>query len=600
VLSEQRHFRRVKVYTEAGAQELAKVELLAPREFALENVEARTVAPDGTIRELEKSAIFRETTFKRKGTELRRVTFAPPAVQAGCVVEYAWRARRSGFLTHWANLPFQDERFPIRKVSYLLRPVNLPGIKMRTLQFNAPIHTGPSKDGFWYELTSENLPAFREEYAMPPESQARAFAIVYYVGTDDQGNVDRDPATYWNDVGKNAAKTFASWIKPNNTIKAQAATILEGASPLSPADRLFDWCRREIRIVWSSDSDSLEAAGLAVNKSAADVLKQRGGTADDANRLFASLAEASGMAVRQIAVCPRTTMRFTPSLYEASFLTSYQVAVQQDSAWLSYDIAARDLPAGMVHWSEEDQAGLLCLPLASPLVRTPLAEPGFSTLLRSADLVLAADGKLTGSLACSFGGHYNQRARAYLRDAESLDEGKDSVEVATGARLEGDTWKDVVVDAGKVTWEPLRIRANVELAGRASMSGDRLLLQPSVIEARATPEFTDSKRRHPVEFAFAGVEVDSVRIHLPEGWEIEDFSVPEPFKTAAAAYDANLLTIDNGRGLLYVRSVRVGDGGRLYFARSNYELVQRTWARMHELDGMNVVLKRSAMAGKTP
>jgi len=92
------HYLRVKVFTERGRESQSKIDLpygkLYGGEVKIEDIAARTIKPDGSIVELNKKDIFERTIVKTSGLKVKAKSFAMPAVEPGCIIEYRWREVR--------------------------------------------------------------------------------------------------------------------------------------------------------------------------------------------------------------------------------------------------------------------------------------------------------------------------------------------------------------------------------------------------------------------------------------------------------------------------------------------------------------------------
>src|SRR5215204_3662348 len=92
------HYLRVKVFTERGRESQSKIDLLYGKfgggEIKIGDIAGRTIKPDGTIVELKKEDIFERTVVKASGVKFKARSFAMPAVEPGCIIEYRWRETR--------------------------------------------------------------------------------------------------------------------------------------------------------------------------------------------------------------------------------------------------------------------------------------------------------------------------------------------------------------------------------------------------------------------------------------------------------------------------------------------------------------------------
>ena len=94
-------------------------------------------------------------------------SFAMPALEPGCIIEYRWREVRLYADAHYVRLQFQRS-IPVQRVDYYIRPMNLGYMGMTSITFNGEsTYFVKDKDGF-SKASMTNVPAKVEEPRMPP------------------------------------------------------------------------------------------------------------------------------------------------------------------------------------------------------------------------------------------------------------------------------------------------------------------------------------------------------------------------------------------------------------------------------------------------
>src|ERR1043165_458634 len=299
------HYIRVKVFTDRGRESQSKIDLpfgkLYGGEVKINDIAARTIKPDGSIVELNKKDIFERTIVKASGLKMKAKSFAMPAVEPGCIIEYRWREVRVRQDAHYLRLQFQRD-IPVQRVEYLVKPFPYEGLSFQSIMLHGK--TTPwtkAKNGF-YSTVMTNVPAVPDEARMPPEDQVKMWMLVFY----SAGDKSPDPQKYWSDLGKRFYDETKSLMKPNDEVKKMAASLTADAkTDDEKLARLFDFCRTKIRNA-SDDASGLtaeERAKVKDNKSPSDTLKRGIGSSVDIDLLFAALATASGFDAR-IALSP--------------------------------------------------------------------------------------------------------------------------------------------------------------------------------------------------------------------------------------------------------------------------------------------------------
>ena len=102
------HYLRIKVFTERGRESQSKIDIefgkFGSRETKIQDIAARTIKADGTIVQLKKEDVFERTIVKVSGAKVKAKSFAMPAVEAGCIIEYRWREVRAGIFGRYEQV----------------------------------------------------------------------------------------------------------------------------------------------------------------------------------------------------------------------------------------------------------------------------------------------------------------------------------------------------------------------------------------------------------------------------------------------------------------------------------------------------------------
>ena len=257
---------------------------------------ARTVKTDGTVVELKKDAVFDRTIVKAGKAKIRAKSFVMPGVEPGAIIEYQWREER-GSLGQYVRLEFQRE-IPVRLVKYYIKPFENSQFPfpMTFNVFHMPNTPMQKEKNGFSSFTLTNVPAFREEPYMPPESEVRPWILVYYA-EPNEGTASQ----YWGSFARQMFESDKSDLKVNEDVR-RAATGAIGTvtDPEEKLAKLFEFTRTRITNPYDDASGYLEAdlAKLKANNSPADTLKRGLGTSRDIDMLFGAMAIAAGFEVR--------------------------------------------------------------------------------------------------------------------------------------------------------------------------------------------------------------------------------------------------------------------------------------------------------------
>ncbi len=582
------HYIRIKVFTDRGKESQSKIDIPYFGRYKIQDVAGRTIKPDGTIVELKKDAIFDREIVKVSGLKIKAKTFAMPAVEAGVVIEYRWREVRPYTMANYVRLQFQRD-IPVQTVKYFVKPYSFDTLGMRAQTFNGPgAAFAKEKDGF-HSMTMNNMPAFREEPYMPPEDQVRAWTLIYY--TRDS---KIEPQKFWRDHAKEVFDATKGKMKPNAEIASAAATIIGDAStPEQKLERLFEFCRTEIKDIYDDASGLTEAdlEKMKPNDNAAQTLKRKMGTGGDINFLFAALATAAGFEARVAKVSDRSDIFFDASFTDGYFLGEMSIAVHVGDTWRFFDPGSTYVPFGMLRWQEEGIEALICDAKAPEFVRTPLSTPEKSAHKRTATLALSEDGTLEGDVRVEFTGQA-AAAMKEQNDEDSPQQREANLVEQLKKRLSTSEVSNIRIENVTDKVKPFVYSYHVRIPGYAQRTGKRLFLQPAFFQRGIGALFPSKERKNTVYFHYPWLEQDEIEIKLPAGYALDNAEQPPPISAGEVLrYEMKIGVVNKAEALKINRKLRMSG---LVFPVTSYGDVKRLFDALHESDNHTITLKQAA------
>ena len=587
-----RHYVRIKVFTERGKESQSKVDLLYRGGNKISDIAGRTIKPDGTIVELKKDAVFDRTIVKAGDLKFKAKSFAMPAVEPGCLIEYRWKETRGEQIAIYLRLHFQRD-IPVQFVKYHLKPLSLPGLDlgMRSMTFRVSFDKFvKEKDGF-YAVQQTNVPAFHEEPRMPPEDQVRSWMLIYYAP-------DRklSPQQFWQQYGKEVYDGYKSRLKPSDEIRRAAAEAVGDAStPEQKLARLLEFCRSKVKDINDADSGmtSDDRARFKENKSPADTLKKGLGTSRDVDCLFGALASALGFDVRMANLADRSDIFFDPQIPDDYFLNSYVVAVKVGDAWRFYSVSTY-LPPDMLPWEYEGQQALISDSKQPAFVSTPQSTPEKSLLKRVGKFQLGDDGTLEGDVRMEYGGHYGEERKRNTSD-DSPAQREENLRDLIKRRMSTAELSGIRIENVTDRVKPFVYSFHVRVPGYAQRTGKRLFIQPAFFERGVGHLFPTSDRKHDIYFHYPWSEDDTVEIALPAGYELDNADSPDSFNAAnVCKYVVSLGLTQDRKIIVYKRAFLFGFNGSLLFPREGYSQLKAVFDALYERDNHTVTLKQLA------
>ena len=591
------HYIRVKVFTERGRESQSKIDLIYGKIFGAEikinDIAARTIKADGTIVELNKKDIFDRTVVKGSGLKYKARSFAMPAVEPGCVIEYRWRETRVNADANYVRLQFQRD-IPVQRIQYLIKPYAYEGMNFHSIT----LHGQPSpwvkeKNGF-YTTTMNNMPAIHEESRMPPEDEVKTWMLVFYQrATDDR----RDPEKYWMETAKIFYDATKSLIKPNDEVKKMAATLVADAkTDNEKLERLFEFCRTKIK------NASFEASGVTPeerakvkdNKTPSDTLKRGIGSSADIDQLFAALANASGFDARIVLSPDRGDLFFDRNTPNSYFINPMNIGVNVGGTWKFFNPGYSYIPPGMLRWQEEGQPALISDPKQPLWVETPMSKPDKSLVKRIAKLKLSDDGTLEGDIRIEYTGHFAIERKHEL-DEKSENEREESLKEEFKEQMSAAEISGIKIENATDHVKPLILSYHVRFPNYAQRTGKRLFIQPAFFQHGKGPLFATTGRKYPIYFHYPWSEQDQVDIELPKGYALDNAESPQPFGSGdISKYEISIVAATDGSRLVYKRNFFFGGKNSILFPVDAYGPIKNYFDMMHKQDNHSIALKQTA------
>jgi hypothetical protein len=582
---------RLKIFTERG-KKYGTVEIPYWGKSIVSNVSGRTIRPDGSVVELGRDAIFDKVIVKANGRKMKVRSFVMPAVEAGSVIEYKWNLNVGEFISRYVPLDVQSD-FPIDEVTFHIKPVSSEYVlwpRMRYFPFNCDVQTGPTDLEGFSVLKVHNVPAFHEEPLMPPEYSAKQWVLVYY----EENSKSRE-AQYWKAYGHELYEDYSRKIKVNKDVKQLAATAVGDAkTDEEKIANLLTYCRKKLHNTHTEEL--MEQRDSKAYRTTLDTLKQGSGTPEEISYAFAALAAAAGFEARVAKLADRGTFLFSPNIMSAYFLNASDIAVKINGNWKFYDVAAVNLPPGILSWREEGVPALIVDGKDSQFVTTPLFKAEESKIARFGTLKLSSDGDLEGEVREIFMGNKatEQRDRLALSNAAEREDALRNELKQRFASFEVTNVKFAGLDD---LTKAVGVSYHIKVDGYAQRTAKRLFLKPAYFESGIGSFFTSDSRELPVYFEYPWSESDVVTIQFPEGYQLDHADAPGLISfDPVGAYSVKMGVADKNT-LDYRRSLRFGNDQVLLFQQSAYPTIKQIFDRIYRADNHLLTLKAE---GGTP
>jgi Domain of Unknown Function with PDB structure (DUF3857)/Transglutaminase-like superfamily len=591
----QVHSIRIKIFTDTGKEKLGTVDIPYGKKTSPSDVAGRTIKPDGSIIPLTKDAVFDRVVAKGGGLKVKQRSFAMPGVEPGAIIEYTWKEVHADEVAEYLPLSLQRE-YPVERLTYHIKPLALPGLRMRSLALNATQAQFSQEGKGLYSATWNDIPAYHDEPLMPPEDEVRRWMLVYY----EPDNISQ-PDKFWKDIGKETYKSWEAEIKVNGDVKQIAAQAVNGAATdEEKLKRLLHYCQTNIKNIYSDQVTAEERQSVKLNHNSVDTLHRGLGTTNDVQVAFVALARAAGYDARIARLSDRGEYFFRRNQLTGYFLQIIDVAVQLNGAWRFYDPSSPNVPAGMLRWQEEGLDALITDPKEPVFVKTPVTTPEKSSLHRMVTGTLDEQGTLEATVRETLGGQIGLRWR-FNHAAASKEEQEQFVKDRVAAHFSGAEVSKIIVFVPPDLDKQVVLNYEVKVPVYAQRTGKRLFVAPSFFEASKQARFTAGTRRYPIYFDFPWSEVDHVDIAIPAGYVMDHPDAPLPVRFEPVGICSVKIGLSKENHLIFDRNFVFGaTNDVLLFPAESYPVMKKVFDQIHDVDEHLITFKVADASGTAP
>jgi len=579
-------YERIKVLTEKG-KEAATIRIPYQQGvFKVTDIQGRTIHADGTVVPLTaKPADLMDV--KVKDFQVNTMVFTLPAVEVGSILEYRLQKR---YDDNWIDPPdwYVQGKYFVHKAHYFFQPA--PDY-LNSVMWSSHIPPGTkvindAQGRFMYDVV--DVPALPDEDWMPPLNSMK-LRINFFYAEYHNGQ------QFWQENGKNWAKNAEKFADPGKAIKSAVAELVTASdTDEQKAKKLYDAVQKLENTDFTREKSQAERKKEKLKdiKRAEDVWVQKSGSSDDLALLYVAMARAAGLQVEPMKVVNRNDAIFDPDYLSLSQLDDYIAVAVIGGKDVYLDPGQKMCPFGLLHWKHTYASGLRASGKGASVAMTPGNAYTQNMVDRVADLTLAPDGSVTGSVQFVMNG---QEALRWRQSAIR----NDSDEV----KKQFDDWaRGIVPDGLNVDFDHFlgldqyasNLIAIVKVNGQlGAATGKRFFLPGMFFESHAAHPFVATDHRQvPVDVHYPQRVVDDVTYRIPAGFAVE--SAPQA------------ATIPWG-GTAQLKVASKPGNDTLEVARSfayNYTLVDpKEYGNLHDFyqkvataDQQQIVLARAAAA----
>lgn len=572
---------RRKILTEEG-KKYGQALVLHSKHSKLQDLQGRTVLPDGREVPLPKDAVFKRRLSRSE--KLFTTSIAFPSVEVGAVLDYRYRIRGASLfaLDPWY---FQEE------VPTLYSEVvyEFPGYVLFRTYISDPLKTG-IQQGYTKDYTmvpeghrvwalGRNLPAIPDEPFGPPFEDLSS----WYLLGPTQVKVPAKTFRYlesWATVCDLFGDDYEKALKKSAAARRRAQEVAGPGDPRARAEAIYRFVRDQI------ETEEGFGVGLQDGVTADSVLAARRGDSAGKALLLQSMLQASGIPARAVWAGDRENGRQAMDFPNPGWFDRVLVAVDLDGQRTFLDPSDRSLAFGRLSPGVEGTPALLYDRAEPEIVKLPEIPYTDNRRLARVDLEVGADGRVTGKGSLTLTGH---RAWSRLHWKPSAAEATE----AWKKWLE-ESYREYTVSGVEVkeSVDEQKVEVFWSLAQREEeVLGDEATLSPSLPLGPVKQPFhaEAASRVSPILFDYADRAEVELTVRWPEGWDVDKLPKQVRHDTAAGAVLSTVEWADGARSLTYRRQF---DVKQRELGKQHYPMLQALFARAEKTDAETLVLLR--------
>jgi hypothetical protein len=525
------YFERIKVLTEKG-KELATISIPYEHgQFKVTDIKGRTIHADGTIYPLTTKPTDL-VDVKNSAYQINRMVFTLPNAEVGCILEYQLQLRYDDNTVSSPTWHIQQPYF-VHKAHYMFNPARQDGVftitnsrgqvltRLMRATTAMPMETVVyNQVSGKYMVDLNDIPATPNEDWMPPMNIINKRVEFYYT----YANTGKD---FWDSEGKRWAKEADHFANPKPLKAAVAEIVASTDTDEQKARKIYAAVMKLDNTDFSRKKDEAErkAAKLKAVKDAEDVWNQKGGTSDEIAQLYVALGRAAGLKVWPMQVVNRNRALFDGNYLNINQLDDFIAIVEIAGKEVFLDPGQKMCPFGQLHWKHGTVYGFRLSEKGPVLANTPENPYTSDAVKRLADVSLATDGSVKGTIRFSMTGPDALRWRqsALQNDIEEVK--KQFYEDLKGVMPDG---IQADVDHFLGLDDPgVNLMVTVKITGNlGTQTGKRVFLPGQFFESRGKHPFVaQDKRATLVDVHYAGMTQDNVVYHLPEEFKLIFYSL---------------------------------------------------------------------------
>lgn len=554
---------------------------------------------------LSKKDIFKENVSNGK-TQLK---FTLPNLTPGCIVEYKYTFRRDNLqkLPKWyfqTTIPVMYSQFETDFPSFFNFEFDLKGslgITDRTLEtyegnfyfrmqrgtYNtsaSSVQTGSIRTNYVKnKLYMTDIPAFESEPYSPSTNNLISALDVSLRTIFWPNGSPTEFFTNWKKTGDDILKDedIANYFKETSDIEDDLKALsLDSLSAEAKAEKIYTYITKTYKF-----NDDL---GLFPDISSSKLHKEKNGNSSSLNLLYFELCKLSGLEVYPVAISTKgkgAVNHRIQSMYQFNniitevILSGKSVFVDATDSLRAYNhLPSYDLNGEGLRLQKDSKSDWIAI-----------SDLSSTNEFVTSEFKIDDDGSIYGFVKIKYTGF---QALNFRHDFESFSDTskiEDFFKDRYFSSLDGISLDSITVKDISLVNEPTEINMTFRLENYATISDDRIYINPLFFSVYKKNPFTKEKRRFPIDYNYTFTDKITIILDMPEGYEVEEKMTPIQFSSPDKKLIFRKLTQYNPSQIYYISDLKVLSE---QFPNNKYEIVKEFYQNVVDQQSKTLVLKK--------
>ncbi len=554
--------------------EYAEISTPTYREDESVEVRGRTKRKDGSVVELRDDDIHEVSIYE----DLKKKKFTLPAIEDDCLIHYE-------IVYHSDKYPllgiryFQNDEPTILSRFNLILPKALqliysdspPGI----LDTTKDMITSESSPVSLHTFAKRDLPALETEPFMPPSFNYLP-SLAYSVSASQD---NEELKASWENISKWYSETIEKKFKPDGDIKKVAKNLTkECKDAFEKLKKIFYFVEENFKINFPS---------RFVFDEAKRIFDRRNGTSAEVSGVLYAMLKAVNIKATPVLVPDREKVSEIPNVPMLDWFDHLMLKVDLDNEKIWLDPSYETNKIGHIAEKYQGVDGLLIQKSDGKLIKTPSIDHKENLRTCIVDVKLSEGGRINCTVFEIYSAPRSARVKNYLKSknvVERKDElSKEISKYCPGALLDTSRFAELY----DFDYD-FKIFYEFHSPYYVNQANEMLYINPNILHRDETAkEFSQPTRIFPIMFECVKMDIDSVNIILPSGYEIT--SLPEPINLENDFGEFSTQYQVEDSLIIYKRKLAIK---KLLIPSSLYKEVKSFFNQIFEEDQKTIILKK--------